>query len=166
MMPESSRYTSLQITLHWIVVVLIACQFLFSDGMEHAWRGLERGQGIAPDALLPARFHAVAGVLILICAILRIALRFTHGKPPLPASEPQALRWLAHISHFLLYLLIILLPLSGMAAWFGGVAPAAGAHVTMKTILLFVIGLHVLGALYQFFVGDRAVALRMVRPER
>ncbi len=64
------------------------------------------------------------------------------------------------------YVLIVVLPVSGIAAWFLGAAPAAGVHVIAKTALLPLIFLHAAGALVHHFVWKTDVLRRMLVPER
>jgi cytochrome b561 len=45
--------------------------------------------------------------------LARIGWRFTHPAPPLPATMPNWERWAAHGSHFLLYALMLGIPLTG-----------------------------------------------------
>ena len=60
--------------------------------------------------------------------------------------------------------MLLILPLSGIAAWFGGVGQAMGMHRLMESLLLPLVGLHVCGALYQRFVLGSDVLARMTRP--
>ncbi len=46
-------------------------------------------------------------------AVLRILWRATHAAPPLPRSMPAWQRGAAHVMHLLLYVLMVLIPLSG-----------------------------------------------------
>ena len=67
-------------------------------------------------------------------------------------------------NHLLLYALLLVLPLSGLAAWFGGIGGAIGVHRLMESLLLPLVGLHVCGALYQALVLRSDVVARMIRP--
>ncbi|MFO1209390.1 MAG: cytochrome b/b6 domain-containing protein [Amaricoccus sp.] len=149
-----------QILLHWIVALLVLLQFLNDDAVGRALRALRR-DGTPPGFLASA--HVYVGIAILALALWRLALRRTRGAPPPPADEPPLLRLAAAATHALLYLLLLALPLSGLAAWYGGVRPAAGLHETLKPVLLGVVALHVAGALYQAFVLRSDVVARMVR---
>lgn len=157
-------YSSAQIALHWIVVVLIVCQLLFHEGMEHAWRAVRHGEAVPADAAWPANVHAVIGLAILFFALCRLVLRFTRGVPPLPREENVVIRIVARLSHWLLYALIIVMPISGAAAWLGGVEPAGDFHVLLVTVLYVVAGIHILGALFEGFVRRSGVLTRMFRP--
>ena len=158
------NYAPFQIILHWLVAVLVLAQYLNDSAIGRVFRAAMRG---APEPSgTAAMAHVVVGVAILALALARIALRLTHGAPPAPAEEPRILRAVAAATHGVLYLLLLLLPLSGLVAWYGGIRAAAEAHEFLKTLLLLAVVLHVAGALYQQFVLRSGVVARMLRPAR
>lgn len=160
-------YSPMQVALHWIVVVLVAFQFVAHDGIEESWRAWLRGEMRLPaDGWVLAYLHIGAGILILILALARLYLRVTRGAPPPPADEPRLLQWSAEAIHGLIYLLLILLPVTGAAAWFVGVRTAANVHVFLQNVLLLAIAFHVSGALFQHFARRSQVLMRMFRPDR
>ncbi len=158
-----SAYSRIQIVLHWTVAVLILAQYLFSEGIERAWRAFARGQEASASDLPLAYMHATFGVAVLVLAAARLWLRATHGVPPLPADDPAPLKLLAHVTHGLIYLLIFIIPFSGAAAWFLGIKGAIGVHLIGKTVLMFVVALHIAGALVQHFFFRTNVLRRMTR---
>ena len=155
-------YSLPQILLHWIVALLVLAQILNDDAIARAFRALRRDPTAVPGTL--AQAHVWAGVAILLLVLWRLALRFTRGVPPPPAGEPAVLRFLAITTHFLLYGILLALTLSGIAAWFGGIRPAAELHETLKLPLLALVALHVAGALYQGAVRRSEVLGRMFSP--
>lgn len=156
-------YSPTQIALHWTVALLVLAQFVNDDAIGAAWRALARGAAEVPGGFLVTA-HVAGGIAILAFALWRIGLRLTRGTPPAPPEEPRVLRIVAALTHGALYLLLLLVPLSGLAAWFGSVREAAGAHETLKTLLMLAVFLHVAGALFQQFVLRSDVVARMVRP--
>ena len=162
MASSPSGYSALQIGLHWTVAGLVIFQFLAHDAIEHAWRAFTGGTAPDPDGQGMVTLHIVSGALIFVLAAWRLWLRLTRGVPALPANEPAALKFVARATHFLIYALILGMPISGAVAWFGGVQGAAGAHVLAKTVLLGLVILHVAGALFQQFFLKSNVLTRMV----
>ena len=163
--PVRNGYSLAQIVLHWAVVVLVIAQYLGHDAMEDAWDTIRDGGTPSAETLFGANMHAAIGATILVLALIRLYLRFTRGAPPVPKENPAPLRFVAKATHVLLYALIIGLPLGGAAAWFFGVAPAAGVHSLGTKILFFVAILHALGAFYEHFIARTDVLKRMLRPE-
>lgn len=92
---DSSRC---QIILHWLIVVLIALQYVPHDPIQAAWRELRRGGTVA--RIEPAvAAHVLTVLLIGTPAVLRLWVRLRRGAPPLPENEPPLLE-LARMSGF------------------------------------------------------------------
>lgn len=159
---KPAGYSKSQIGLHWVMAVLIVVQFVLHEQIVAAWDALAKGQ--AADINLAVRAHVIGGILILLLAAWRIALRFRRGAPALPEKEHPALKGVAHLTHWSLYALMVILPLSGMAAWFGNVQIADLVHTTLKLPLLALVLLHVAAALYQQYVLRTGLITRMTRP--
>lgn len=159
---KPAGYSKAQIRLHWIMAALIVAQFVFHEQIVAAWDALANGQ--TADINLLVRAHVIGGILVLLLVVWRLALRFRRGAPPLPEKEHPALKFIAHLVHGSLYALMIVLPLSGMAAWFGGVEVADFVHTTLKLTLLALVLLHVAAAIYQQFVLRTGLIARMLRP--
>ncbi|MDP9649555.1 cytochrome b [Paraburkholderia caledonica] len=106
-----SRYTRTAITLHWLIALLIICNValaLSADSLPDDW--------VRPVI----NTHKSIGITVLGLALLRILWRVSHKPPPLPREFPSWEKVAAHLAHFLLYLLMIGLPLSGWlhdSAW-------------------------------------------------
>lgn len=163
MTPARPRgFSGLQIGLHWTVAGLVVFQFLAHEGMEHAWRAFRGGRPPDPAENGMVTLHVVCGLLIFLLALWRLWLRFTRGVPPLPENEAWPLKFAARATHFLIYVLIIGMPISGSVAWFGGLPGAAAAHVLAKNVLLALVVLHVAGALFQAVVLKSDVLARIV----
>ncbi|MCO5065410.1 MAG: cytochrome b/b6 domain-containing protein [Rhizobiaceae bacterium] len=163
-MSVATGYNKSQILLHWTVAVFIAFQFLASEGIEQAWDAFE-DTGVVGDAFSSlALAHIVVGVAVLLLMAARLWLRLKYGAPPADPAEPVALQWLAKLAHVALYALLIILPVSGLVGWILGNGSAIDAHKIAKTVLLPLIGLHVLGALVHQFFWKTNVLRRMLVP--
>lgn len=162
-MSKPLGYTWTQIALHWGIALIILGQFLFSDGIEAAYDKVEAGATAATSPF--AWGHIIGGSLVLVLAIWRISIKIKRGSPELPASEGKAQKIAAHATHGLLYLCMLLVPLSGLSAWFGGVGAAAEAHEVLTTLLMVLVGLHFAAALYHRFILKSGVMERMLKAE-
>lgn len=165
MQKSVTGYSSLQIGLHWAVVVLVAFQYVAHNDMEAAWDALRRNEVPSADTTALTYLHIAAGILILLLALTRIGLRLTRGAPPPPVDEPRLLQLLSEIIHVAIYALLLVLPLSGLVAWFLEVPAAGLIHVLLQNALLAAIALHVAGALFQHFIRRSDVLMRMLRPD-
>lgn len=158
-------YSRAQVALHWTVAVLVVAQIVLHDGIEAAYAA-GRGVGTATESdLFLADLHVAFGIAVFALALMRVALRVRRGAPP-PPDEHPALRIAARATHFALYALILGMPVTGGLAWFGGIEAMAELHGAGKAAILALVGLHVLGALYQHFYLRTDVLRRMLRPER
>lgn len=157
-----SGFSAGQIRLHWIVFILIVLQYVLHEAMSEAWEIVEEGGSVSFDPMVAS--HVFGGILVLLLVIWRLAIRARRGAPAAPENEPAILKLAAAATHLGLYALMVLMPVSGMAAWFGRVEAAAEAHEVMRVILLALIVLHVAGALYHQFVLKTDVLSRMKRP--
>lgn len=155
-------YSFTQIRLHWIIAVLIVGQLVFGEDMGEAWEAVEDGQ--LPEMGLMVWGHILAGVAVLLLALWRLALRFTRGAPPLPEAGSNLAHMAAHLGHWALYALMVLLPVTGLVAWYGGVEIAAEVHTVMKPITIILVAVHVVAALWhQFYLKD-GLLMRMKQP--
>lgn len=164
--PTATGYTTTQIVLHWVIALLVLVQWINHEDMQHWWRQVKRGLASGLPEPGPAFIHIVAGAAVLILILARLAMRWRAGAPQTPADLPPLIRRGSLLAHYLLYLLLFLLPLSGLVAVFLSVEPAADAHSLMTNLLLALIALHVLGALYHLVLRRDGVFSRIFVPRR
>lgn len=157
--PDS--FSSAQVAFHWIVVVLVAFQFLAHNGMERAWRAFQTGEPTPGAHAVLTYMHIAIGLTVFVLMLARLFLRLTRGVPAPPKDDMLAMRLVADLIHWLIYALLIALPPVGLLAWFGGIGLAATAHELMSDVLLYTIALHIGGALFQHFVRRSEVLIRM-----
>lgn len=161
-MHTPAGYSRLQIALHWIMALLILWRFLFNDAMTRAWGAI--GEGLQPAFSPPILAHVLVGAAILIASIWRLCIEARRRSPAM-VGDNGLLNRVAWLTHLALYGLMILMPISGALAWFGGVQAAADIRNVPKIALLALIVLHIIGALYhQFFLRD-GVMDRMKRAQ-
>jgi len=96
-------------TLHWLIATALIVNI---------------GLGLYMSEILPdhdplhstiLQLHEPLGLTVLVLSVARVVWRLINPAPPLPASVPRAERVLAHTVHFLLYFLIVAIPLTGWA---------------------------------------------------
>jgi cytochrome b561 len=106
-----ARYTRPAIILHWLIAVLMAANIALILLVER----------FPEDWVRPVvDTHKSIGITVLGLVLLRILWRLTHRPPAMPTSYGRLERFGAHAAHAVLYLLMILLPLSGWmhdSAW-------------------------------------------------
>ena len=171
----AQRYTRVAIALHWLIALLIIGQFAWGWGMQAIPK-----QPVGPrvDAF---NLHKSVGLVLLALMLIRLAWRLGHRPPALPAMPAWQAR-LAQATHALLYVVLLLQPLSGYlgSEWsgypvkfFGVTLPAwAGKNVALKDLMSAVhfwtswiiagaVTLHVTGALKHVLIDRDAFLARM-----
>ncbi|MFS8974906.1 cytochrome b [Cupriavidus necator] len=99
-------YGATAIALHWVVALAIFAAF----GLGLYMTGIP---GLTPTKLKLYSWHKWLGVTIFAVAVLRVLWRATH---PAPAVAPGTPAWQAKAAtgaHHLLYLLILVVPVTG-----------------------------------------------------
>lgn len=171
-----SRYSIGAMIFHWLIAILVIVNWRIAESAEHL-EGAEKGAVFAN--------HKALGMLILALTLGRLAWRFTHPLPRLPLNYAAWERVLARTTHVLFYVLLVGLPLGGWLAtsfvarpidFFGlftiPVLPVGenrdlggtifDAHATGGTIMIYLIGLHILGALKHTFIDKDLGIFRML----
>jgi cytochrome b561 len=80
-------------------------------------------------------------------------------------GESVLQRWLATAVHLILYAAIVVMPLTGAAAWYLGIGWLGEIHEIGKPVIIIAVLLHAAGALWQHFVQKSDVLVRMLKPK-
>ena len=152
-------YNKTQIRLHWLTLILIIYQFALHEPIAEGWDIMREGGVPDPNPLVLQ--HVIGGLMVLALVLWRLRIRMTRGAPALPAEEPAILKGIAHLTHWVLYALMILMPVSGAVAFFGQVEAAGNAHEFMRGLMLLFAALHIVGAIFQQFVLKTNIMDRM-----
>lgn len=163
-------------TFHWLIalaiIILITVGFIMS-AMEPS-----------PDKYALYNIHKASGVIVLMLVILRLLWRFSNKIVQPPEDLPNILKLAAKSGHFMLYVFMLLMPISGvLMSYFGGydisifglfVIPSADKvpqiagmfhqiHVLGIWAFMAVIILHISAALYHHFIRRDNVLIRMIK---
>jgi cytochrome b561 len=174
-MANTSGYTSSAKFLHWLIVILLIVQFIVAWTMPHIGRN-------TPMTMLIS-LHFTGGIVILAVAILRLVWRVIQGDTPLDGVPPWQ-RQSARVIHWLLYLLLLVVPVLGWinASWRGMPVVLFGLelpkligtrapgwrwtgdvhNLLANYMMLTLIGLHILAGLYHYFIRRDHVLQRML----
>src|SRR3569833_4226594 len=108
-MSDDKRYGAISMVLHWAIAILIIVQICLGWYMNHVLPDHSPAQDRVQD------IHVTIGLTTLILVLVRIGVRVTHPWLPLPATIAPWERTLARASHWLFYVLMLALPLTGWA---------------------------------------------------
>jgi cytochrome b561 len=173
-MRVSGSYSAAQKWLHWTMAVLIVLTIPLGIS-------LTRFEGSWMDALY--ELHKSVGLVLLSLAAIRIAVRTRRGAPPLVEGLPAWQRAAAYLSHYALYVLIVMVPVTGWAATSIGYPPVRlfwtipvtlpfahdealservyAVHNVLAFTLAGIVAVHVLAALHHHFGRRDRTLLRM-----
>jgi cytochrome b561 len=99
-----TRFAASQRFLHWLMAVCIISMLFIGVGMIST---------VAPKYLTLIQIHKLLGISILVLALIRLVLRIYYGAPALPADLSLPDRLGAELSQYILYALMIGMPLIG-----------------------------------------------------
>ena len=196
MATQSTKYTKTAIVLHWLIGFGIIFMFLLGWYMCDLPKEAAKASSYdlfdldiytwqLSEEVSPRTFyfnlHKSIGITLLGLIAFRIFWRLTHPAPALIKTMKTWEKKLATATHHSLYLLMALVPLSGVAMalyskygikWFGiSLAEGLGnemmrdffkeSHETIGVILLILLGLHVLAVIKHTFINKDGTFKRM-----
>ncbi len=176
MTTNQERYSTTAVVLHWVMAILLLT--LFGLG----WYMVDLPRGSDARSWFFA-LHKSIGLTMALLVLIRLIWRFTHTPPALPEMVSKFKRKLAKLTHWLLYLAMIIQPLSGYISssfsgyktklWgvplphWGWKSPKLNEiftdiHETSSVVLLCLIILHLCGAAVHLYQGDGHLLRRMM----
>ena len=99
------RYDGAAQLLHWLTTALLGIMLPFVWVAENFPEG--------PIRVFWYLLHESCGISIFLLVIARLTWRAAHPPPPLPAVTGTAARRLAQANHWLLYGVLLLMPVTG-----------------------------------------------------
>lgn len=176
----STSYHPIAKTLHWLMSVLIIGLLALGLYMHEL--------PLSPQKLELYSWHKWFGVTVFMLVWLRLAWRVAHPTPPPSAELSPLLKSISRIAHGLLYVLMIIIPLSGwlmssakgfQTVWFG-VLPIPDllsrdkelgdllqeVHESLNTMLMLILSGHVVAAFWHHFVLKDDTLKRMTVSNR
>jgi cytochrome b561 len=168
-------YSRTAIALHWLVAALIVVAFALGLYMVEL--------KLSPTKLQLYSWHKWLGVTIWLLVVVRLIWRATHRPPPLPAM-PRWQSLAATATHWLLYALVLVIPISGWLFSSASGFPVVylgkvqlpdlvgkdkqlaevlqEVHETLNWIMLAVVVVHVVAAVKHHLVDRDPVLHRML----
>lgn len=159
-MADKTRYSKLQIGLHWLIAVLILATWWLGDGMGRALRSRmqENLNGFDGNT-----WHVWLGTAVLLLVVIRMIVRWMQGAPAPIAGQPPLMEKAGTWGHRLLYLLMFLAPAMGAVTWYLKIRAVGDPHALVANALMIVALGHALIALYHHYFLKDATLRRMTR---
>ncbi|ASD67793.1 cytochrome b [Pseudoalteromonas piscicida] len=174
MTKQKIRFNLAMRVLHWSMALLVFAMI---------FAGLTMVYSLEPWQLTLLGLHKSFGVLALMLLLLRCVIRIKSSTPNLPSGMPAIQVKLAKLSHWLLYLLMLVIPTSGLLMQYYAarqivmfdffIIPAAmvprieyfavlrEGHGLAVLLLVTVLAVHIGAALYHHFIRKDGVLKSM-----
>jgi cytochrome b561 len=172
----SAQYTRTAKSLHWLMALMIIGMIPLGMYMHEL--------PVSPEKLQLYSWHKWVGVTVFVLLLVRVSWRITHQPPSLPWQMSKIQRMASHAGHIALYLLMLLIPLSGwlmssakgyQTVWFG-VLPIpdllgkdkelgdtlAEVHESLSWAMVMLLIVHVVASLKHHFMDRDDVLTRML----
>lgn len=172
---NQATYGSVAKFFHWLIFFLVFCMLFLGYFMGDV--------SDKPTRAMVVNIHKLIGLSILVLMLLRLFWALINPKPSLPAGTPRWQRVIERFVHFLLYAVLIAMPIVG---WIGSVAGGHlpylftwtfglpieknktlsdlffSIHGTVAIVIIVLVSLHVLAALYHYVVKKDDILQRMI----
>ena len=177
-MASNIHYSFIARLLHWLIAGLIIAQYMLAELSEWA-----EDSGSVVERLALLANHKSIGMTVLALAIIRLVWRLFNTPPSLPSAMPKWQQLASHAAHWLIYLLIFCLPLSGWlmssanaysVSWFNifvfpdliGADKSSASffhsvHEIMTEVLFVIVVVHIVAALKHHYIDKDGVLGRM-----
>ena len=172
-----ASYSPLARRLHWATFVLVTLAYVSINVRKLFERGTD-------ERIFASESHFLIGMVVLMLLVPRLVNRFSERAPPIVPPQPSWMGRLSSLTHVLLYAFLVVQPLTGMVArlaegkgiglpltervipsFFGKDKALAdvleSTHVWIGEAFYWVIGLHILAALFHLLVRKDNVMQRM-----
>lgn len=184
---EAKRYSLGARWFHWVTAllmfVIIPLGWIFAEfkTMPNNKNAFE-----APIPGSPADYaslHKTLGLLVLAIVAARLVYRMLNPPPALPGRMPAVEKGLAHATHWLLYLVLLIMPISGYIMSSAGEYPirifwlfdfpklpipkdqgkiAANLHIYAQFVVYALVVLHLAGVSISLFLQRTNILGRML----
>ncbi len=172
----STRYSNMSIATHWLMFLIIVGVYATINLREFFPKGSDTRD------LLKA-LHFMLGLTILSFVFIRIGGRLVSAAPKIQPELPNWQKYSSKVTHVLLYLLMISMPILGWLTlsaagktipFYGFTLPSLIAtnkelastfkeiHENIGTIGYFLIGLHTIAALFHHYIKRDNTLIRML----
>lgn len=172
----NEQYDRVSITLHWLMLALIAAVYACIELRVNFPRGSGIREGLK-------HWHFMLGLSVLALVMIRAVVRLRSVTPTIRPEPSAWMKGLSHAGHLALYVLMFGMPIAGWillsaegdpVPFFGLELPPLVApdetfadtvkeiHATGGTVGYYLIGLHAAAALFHHYIRRDNTLTRML----
>lgn len=157
----TTRYSTLQMALHWGIAALVLFQIVFGEAMTRFVDAASEGGAATATDTLVASAHLWSGIAILVLVVARLIVRLRTGVPPHSDKAMPIAALAATAMHWLFYGVLVAVPVTGLLAYYG-IADLGDVHALAKPVFVVLIAAHAGAALFHQFVLRDGTLRRML----
>ena len=150
-----SRY---QVIIHWLVACFVLFQIVTSSAISNDFLALKDGKISIEEVDQNSWYHLFFGLTIFLLMVMRFILRIILGVPKPTKQSSSMTIILAKIIHWLFYLVLFLVPISGFVAWNTSNVFIGDLHTASVNALYVLVLIHLIAIVYhQIFLEDNLI---------
>ncbi len=151
-------FSKYQVIVHWLVACFILFQIATGSTMSNDFLALKDGKISIEEVHKNSWYHFFFGLTIFLLMVIRFILRIIFGVPK-PTKQSSSLTIIvAKIIHWLFYLVLFIVPISGFVAWNTSNLLIGNLHSASVNALYVLVLIHLIAIVYhQIFLEDNLI---------
>ena len=151
-------FSKYQVIVHWLVASFILFQIATGSTMSNDFLALKDGKISVEEVDKNSWYHLVFGLTIFLLMVIRFILRIIIGVPKPTKKSSSLTIILAKIIHWLFYLVLFIVPISGFVAWSTSNVLIGNLHTASVRALYVLVLTHLIAIVYhQIFLEDNLI---------
>ena len=151
-------FSKYQVIVHWLVACFVLFQIATGSTMSNDFLALKDGKISIEEVDQNSWYHLFFGLTIFLLMVIRFILRIILGVPKPTKQSSSMTIILAKIIHWLFYLVLFLVPISGFVAWNTSNVFIGDLHTASVNALYVLVLIHLIAIVYhQIFLEDNLI---------
>ena len=151
-------FSKYQVIVHWLVACFVLFQIATGSTMSNDFLALKDGKISIEEVHKNSWYHFFFGLTIFLLMVIRFILRIILGVPKPTKQSSSITIILAKIIHWLFYLILFVVPISGFVAWNTSNLLIGNLHTASVNALYVLVLIHLVAIVYhQIFLEDNLI---------
>ncbi len=155
---KKEKFSKYQVIVHWLVACFVLFQIATGGTISSDFLALKDGKISIQEVSENSWYHLFFGLTIFLLMIIRLILRIFLGVPRPTEQSSSITIILAKIIHWLFYMVLFIVPISGFAAWNTSNLFIGNLHTASVNVLYAIVLIHLIAIVYhQIFLEDNLI---------
>ena len=151
-------FSKYQVIVHWLIASFVLFQIATGSTMSNDFLALIEGRISIEEVDKNSWYHLFFGLTIFLLMVIRFILRIILGVPKPTKQSSTITIILAKIIHWLFYLILFVVPISGFVAWNTSNLLIGNLHTASVNALYVLVLIHLVAIVYhQIFLEDNLI---------